>query len=135
MSGKSPGRLQIPQWAVVSRTVTAWDIARDEYDAETGRTRTDLTTAIIYFTVKNAAGTIVIAKDSNTPAEITILSQLVAATKGQAKIYFLEADTSALVVGTDYWFDCWVAVDGKEEPIVDRGLFTICESITQISVV
>ena len=134
MSSKSSGRLKIPQWAIVSRTVTAFDIATDEYDVETGRTRTDLTGAVVHFTVRDAAGVIVIQKTSADPLEILILDQTDAATKGQSKIFFLEDDTGALLVDGEYWFDCWAANGTSEEPIVDRGRFFVCESVTHISV-
>lgn len=135
MSGKSSGRLKIPQWAITDRTVTAWDIVRDVFDVETSRSRTDLTTATVYFTVRDDDDVVVIQKDSDTIIEIEILNQLVDATKGQARIYFVEADTSTLTVGATYWFDCWVKVDGREQPIVDRGKFIVCESVTRISLV
>lgn len=133
MSTKSSGRLKIPQWAVVSRVVTAWNIVRNEYDVEQSRSRADITLGVVHFTVKDADGNIVIQKTSTDVAEIEILNQLIAATKGQARVYFVEADTAPLTVGAEYWFDCWVVVDGVEEPIVDRGRFIVCESVTHVA--
>ncbi|MHA1812694.1 MAG: hypothetical protein ACTSYX_04580 [Candidatus Thorarchaeota archaeon] len=114
--------------------VTAFDIATDEYDAETGRTRTDLTNSVVHFTVEDSAGNTVIQKTSANIAEIEILDQVLPATTvGQARVYFLEADTGALIAGDEYWFDCWAADGTSEEPIVDRGKFIVCESVTHIS--
>lgn len=133
MSTNLAGRLKIPQWGIVSRVVTSNDIVTDEHDVETDRDRTDLTTAVVHCTVRDADGNIVIQKTSADVAEIEILNQLVAATKGQARVYFVEADTAPLTVGAEYWFDCWAAIPGREEPIVDRGRFIVCESVTHIS--
>jgi len=137
MASKSPGRLRIPQWSVVSRLVTAEDVSYDENEVETGRVRTNLAGGVIYFTVEDADGTIVIQKDSTNVAEIVLRDQTpLSATEGQADVYFVEADTSPLSSDPSdkYWFDCWAATaDGREEPIVDRGRFFVDKSTTHIS--
>lgn len=136
MSFKSPGLLRIPQWAVVSRVVTSNDVVYDENGVEESRSRTDLTGATIYFTVKDASGTAVIQKSSVDVNEIEILDQGVEATLGQARIKFVEADTATLSTTTQYFFDVWVSTAGAliEEPIIDYGRFFVDKSATRISV-
>jgi hypothetical protein len=134
MSFRTPGRIRIPQWATVNRLVTANDITLDENGVEISRERTDLDGGIVYCTVKDASGTIVIQKDSTSAAQIEHLDQSASATKGQARIKFVEADTAPLTVGAHYTFDVWVSTaDGRVEPIVDKGRFFVDESDTQIS--
>lgn len=133
MSATSSGRLSIPHWGVVSRVVTALDITTNEFDVETSRTRSDLTNAVIYFTVRDSAGTVVIEKTSANAAEILKLDQGAPETMGQARVYFVADDTSPLIAGANYWFDCWASEPGNQEPIVDRGKFIVLESVTDIA--
>lgn len=132
MTVKSPGRLRIPQWSIVNRLVTAYDITLDENGVETSRSRTDLTGGYVYFTVRDEYDNIVIQKSSWDTAEIEHLTQS-GTTIGQARIKFVEADTGALTIGGEYYFDVWVQTsDGREEPIVDRGKFYVDKSVTYI---
>ncbi len=133
---KTPGRLRIPQWAITTRLVTASDVTYDENDVFVSEVRTNLDGGVVYFTVRDEDGTIVMQKDSTNVAEIEHRNQAVAATEGQADIKFVEADTAPLSSdpSVKYWFDCWArTVDGREEPIVDRGRFYVHKSTTHIS--
>ena len=136
MAFKAPGKLRIPQWSIVNRLITAEDITFDQYGAEVSRGRTDLTGGVVYFTVRDENGVIVIQKDSTNSAEIEHKNQLVAATTGQATLKFVYADTAPLSSDpkVKYWFDIWVmTADGREEPIVDRGRFYVDKSSTHIA--
>ena len=134
MSFRAPGLLRIPQWSIVNRLVTAEDVTFDQYGVQQSRVRTDLTGGVVYLTVRDDDGTVVIQKDSSVVSEIEIKNQGVAATKGQATIKFVEADTAPLTPGAKYWFDIWAkTADGREEPIVDRGRFHVDRSTTHIS--
>lgn len=133
MSIRSSGRLEIPQWAVVPRTVTARSLVTNEYDVEQSSPRRDLTTGVVHFTAEDDDGNVIIQKTSAVASEILILDQLDPETTGQAKVFFLEADTAALVPGDIYWFDCWLVADGVEEPIVDKGRFIVLPSVTHVS--
>jgi hypothetical protein len=117
--------------------ITAEDVSYDENDVETGRVRTNLTGGIVYLTVEDADGNIVIQKDSTNIAEIVLRDQTPGSdTEGQSDVYFVEADTAPLSSDPidKYWFDCWTAtLDGREEPIVDRGRFFVDKSTTHIS--
>jgi hypothetical protein len=135
MAFKSPGRIRIPQWSIVNRLLTAETVTFDQYGVEVdgSRVRTDLTGGIVYFTVRDDDGNIVIQKDSTDAAEIELKNQVVAATTGQATVHFVYADTAPLssLPSAKYWFDAWVTLsDGTEEPIVDRGRFYVDESVT-----
>lgn len=135
---KAPGKMRIPQWSIIDRLLTAEDVTYDQYGREVAgsRVRTDLTGGVIYFTVTDDDGTIVIQKDSTDVAEIEIKDQLVAATKGQATVHFVYADTAPLNNDPKfkYWFDAWVMLpSGIEEPIVDRGRFYVDRSVTHIA--
>jgi len=134
MSITAPGRMRIPQWAVTNRTVTANDISVDDDGVETGSVRTSLTGAVVYYTVEDADGNVVIQKISTDPTQIEIhADQVTEATKGTALVKFLRADTAPLIAGGDYTFDCWVkTADGREEPIVDCGKFIVAKSKTDI---
>ena len=138
MAFKAPGRMRIPQWAIVNRLLTAENVTFDQYGKEVAnsRVRTDLTGGIVYFTVRDNDGNIVIQKDSTNAAEIELKSQVVEATKGQATVHFVYADTAPLSSDptTKYWFDSWAMLaNGLEEPIVDRGRFYVDKSATHIA--
>lgn len=131
---RAPGLLRIPQWSIVNRLVTAQDISFDINGVETARVRTNLDNGVVYLTVRDASGTIVLQKDSTNSAEIEHKNQLIAELEGQATIKFVEADTAPLQAGAVYWFDVWVKhSDGREEPIVDSGRFYVDVSQTHIS--
>lgn len=136
MAFKAPGKLRIPQWSIVNRLITAEDITFDQHGAEVSRSRTDLTGGIVYLTVRDENGTVVMQKNSTDSSQIEHKNQLVAATIGQATVKFVYADTAPLSSDpkNKYWFDIWVmTADGREEPIVDRGRFYVDKSSTNIS--
>jgi len=137
MTFKAPGRLSVPQWGVVNRLLTAENVTFDQYGKEVAgsRTRTDLTGGIVYFTVRDDDGNIVIQKDSTDAAEIELKNQVAEATKGQAVVHFVYDDTAPLItdLGQKYWFDAWALLpSGLKEPIVDRGRFFVEKSVTHI---
>ncbi len=134
MSIIAPGRMRIPQLAVTNRTLTANDISTDEDGVETGKVRTDLTGAIVYFTVTDENDVVVLQKISTDSLQIEIhADQVTEATKGTAIVHFYRADTAPLTAGGDYTFDSWVKTqDGREEPIVDCGKFIVDKSKTDI---
>jgi len=127
------GRLRVPQWSIFNQPLLAETITYNQYGVETARVVTDLTGAIVYFTVRDESDVIVIQKDSTNVAEIEIAAP---ATSGQATLKFVYADTAPLSNDptTQYWFDFWVkTAAGIEEPIVKRGRFYVDESVTHIA--
>lgn len=135
MTFKSPGKLRIPQWSTVTRLLTAEDVTLNEFGVVTNRVRTDFTGGIVYCTVRDDNGVIVIQKDSTDSSQIEVLDQLVAATQGQARIKFIYVDTAPLSNDprVKYWFDAWVwTADNRREPIIDRGRFYVDRSSTNI---
>lgn len=96
--------------------------------------RVDLTGATVYFRVKLKLedASPVIQKASTTPAQITLLDQTVAATKGQADIFISPSDTSGLASGS-YRYDVWVQLaSGKRYAVVEPAPFVINRAITEL---
>lgn len=92
----------------------------------------DLTGATVYYTVKQAASdaAALIAKTSATVTEIDILAQS-GATLGQAEIYLVPADTSALL--GSYLYDVWVEMpSGLQYAIVAPARLKVEAAITSI---
>jgi len=134
MSLRTPGLIRIPQWAIVNRLLTAQDVAFGADNVEISRVRTNLTGAVVHFTVRDENGTIVIQKDSTDITQIEIKNQALAALEGQYNVKFVEADTAPLSTTAIYWFDSWAATsDGFEEPVIDTGRFFVDKSQTHIS--
>ncbi len=96
--------------------------------------RFDLTGATLYFRVKlsvTAADPALIAKASTTPAQITILAQT-GDTLGQAEIYLVPSDTSALNA-INYVYDVWLQKSGGEkQPVVPVSNLVINLPVTNL---
>lgn len=133
--GKNTHTLRCPAGAARQWTVTCYDLELDELGSEVGRTRTDLTGATVYFALKPAdGGATVVAKTSADAAQIQLLDQAQAATKGQAVIKLLQADTDALTPGK-YHFDVWVKLaDGRVDAIIDQSPFFISPQVADVPI-
>lgn len=132
---RTPGEIRIPQYAVVTRLLTSDDVAYLETAVEdtAARARTNLTDGVVYFTVIDDDGNVVIQKTSADTNQIEIRNQVVSDTRGQAVVKFTRDDTAALTPGAKYWCDAWVYhTDGTQEPIVDFGRFHVDRSATDI---
>jgi hypothetical protein len=96
--------------------------------------RYDLTGATLYFRVKvsvTTADPALITKVSSTPAQITILAQS-GDTVGQAEIYLLPADTTALTA-INYVYDVWILkATGEKEPVVPVSALVINLPVTNL---
>lgn len=131
---QTPGEIQIAQWSVVARTVTAETLVLNADRSVASRTRTDLTGGTVYFTVRDEDDAVVISKRSSNTDEIEILDQTSDDTRGQAKIKFTEADTEDLTPGAKYYFDVWASLeDGTQDAVIDRGRFHVRKAVTRIS--
>lgn len=126
--------LSIPRGATKDFTITSFDRSFDALGGETSKERTDLTGGTVLFAVRQkATGVVKISKSSAVPGEITILDQTATATKGQATIHFVKADTNTLEALKAYQYDIWlIHADGTVAPIVDLSTFRVCERIVDL---
>jgi len=95
--------------------------------------REDLTGATVYFCVKEDIDDTAAVIELESPTNITILSQLVAASKGRADIELEAAHTSALDPG-DYLYDIWVELASeKRYAVMPPAMFVIAEPVTDLA--
>jgi hypothetical protein len=113
--------------------LVAYEVTLDENGAEISRTPADLTGAVITFTVRSAVGsaTALITKVSTDAAQIQVLSQVDAATRGRAILKLLAADTVARGVGS-YVYDIWIrwASPARTVVLVETSPFLIADRVT-----
>lgn len=121
--------IRIVRSSVREYDLYSYDATTDETgsEVESSRVRSDLTGAVLTFTVELADGTVVFTKSSTAVAEIAIhADQATELTKGSAILKFVAADTSALDPSTEYWHHTFcVYSDGREERIIKRSRFFV----------
>jgi len=97
--------------------------------------RVSLIGATVYFRAKVLVTDVatVIAKDSGTPAEITILDQTPGgATVGQADIFLVPTDTSGLAL-VPHVYDIWAVLSsGKRYSVIDVSKLYIEQAVTEL---
>jgi hypothetical protein len=114
-----PDTIVAYQGESVAELVQVYDENRDPADL-TGAT---LTATV----VRELGGDPIITKSSTVPTQILILAP---ANEGQAKIFFVPADTATLAPG-DYIYDVWVTLIGGEEiNVVPPSRFTVLQGAT-----
>ena len=94
--------------------------------------RVDLTGATIYFTVKEKAEDVAFNLQKITPTEIVLQTQTVDATKGQALILILPADTIGLSTSTTYVYDTVVVLGTDRHQVIPNTSFTVTTTVTVV---
>lgn len=121
--------IRIAQRAAVNYTLTVNEVTVDNEGVQTSVAAFNLTGATVVFTVASRANAALIVKSSTVSAQLEILTQS-GATLGQATLKFIGADTASLVVGTPYFYDCWVyKVDAQVVQVIPVRTFRVLAQV------
>ena len=97
----------------------------------------DLTGAKVWFTVKNRfedAAACITKKNAaagGVDGQILITMPQTGATKGQAKIFLVPADTAGMSTEETYWCDAWVQLaTGERYQVIQPGQFLVESVVT-----